>query len=107
MHRIIVMTLLTLLPLSSCATPKAKHMPVTPQRFACSGDRPAQISLLSPDEAKLTFEEKSYMLNRIETASGVKYGNRDIQFWNKGVDAMITQDDGAMATCIVIPKSGL
>lgn len=86
---------------------KYKRMPVTPQPMACSGNVPAHITLYSPTDAKLTFEEKSYDLNRIETASGVRYGNSDITYWNKGIDAMITRKDGTVTSCTYIPKSGL
>jgi len=80
---------------------------VTPQRMVCTGEVPAAITLYSPTDAKLVFEEKAYNLSRIETASGVKYGNSDITYWNKGIDAMITKDDGAVTTCTYVPKSGL
>ncbi len=91
----------------SCTTTKHRKAPVTPQPMACTGNVPAQITLYSPTDAKLTFEEKTYALNRIETASGVKYGNDDITYWNKGIDAMITRKDGSVSTCTYIPKSGL
>lgn len=55
----------------------------------------------------MNFEEKNYDLNRIETASGVKYGNRSVTYWNKGIDALITRDDGTMTTCTYTPKQGL
>jgi len=100
---------LLLLPLiaSGCATKKYGHAPVTPQVMSCSGNVPAAVTLYSPAEAKLTFEEKSYELNRLETASGVQYGNSDITFWNKGIDAMIIRKDGSMTTCTYMPKGGL
>ena len=99
---------LLLLALTACETSNYKRSPVvTPQPMACSGNVPAQITLYSPDEAKLTYQEKSYILNRIETASGVKYGNGDISYWNKGIDAMITKRDGSITTCTYIPKTGL
>lgn len=92
---------------SGCAGTKYRKAPVTPQPMACTGDVPAQITLYSPTNAKLTFEEKSYELNRIETASGVKYGNDDITYWNKGINAMITRKDGTVSTCTYIPRGGL
>lgn len=99
--------LLLLLALGACETRYKPSPVVTPQRMTCSGNIPAQVTLYSPTDAKLTFEEKSYMLNRIETASGVKYGNREISFWNKGIDAMIIKGSGSITTCTYIPKSGL
>lgn len=103
-----ILTLLTLpLLLSGCAGQKYSKAPVTPQPMNCAGNIPAQVTLFSPSEAKLTFEEKSYDLNRIETASGIKYGNSDISYWNKGIDAMIIRKDGSTTTCTYIPKTGL
>lgn len=80
---------------------------VTPQPMSCTGEIPANITLYSPEEAKLVFEDKAYNLKRIETASGAKYGNSDISYWNKGINAMITKDDGTITTCTYIPRSGL
>lgn len=91
----------------SCTTTKPKRMPVTPQPMACAEKGAASITLYSPAEARLNFENKSYDLNRIETASGVKYGNSDITYWNKGIDALITRKDGSVATCTYVPKNGL
>lgn len=103
--------LLTLLGImlcvTACETGYKKSPVVTPQRMACSGGLPAQITLFSPEDARLTFEGKNYDLRRIRTASGVKYGNSDISFWNKGIDAMITRGNGSMTTCTYIPKNGL
>lgn len=93
--------------LSGCGGTKYGHAPVTPQRMNCSGNVPADVTLYSPAEAKLHFEEKNYTLNRIQTASGVQYGNSDITFWNKGIDAMIIRKDGSMTTCTYMPKNGL
>lgn len=80
---------------------------VTPQKMNCTGNIPAQIILYSPEEAVLTFEGKSYELRRVQTASGVKFENSDISYWNKGIDALITRDDDSMTTCTYIPKQGL
>lgn len=99
--------LLFTLALGACSTPKYGHAPVTPQAMNCSGNLPAQITLYSPSEAKLTFENKNYALSRIAATSGVQYGNSDITYWNKGIDAMITRKDGSMTTCTYVPKGGL
>ncbi|PZQ44846.1 MAG: hypothetical protein DI551_09270 [Micavibrio aeruginosavorus] len=107
-HSLIVPLLVLPLFMAGCeSAPKYKHAPVTPQRMSCTGGVPADVTLYSPVEAKLNFESKSYTLNRIETASGVQYGNSDISFWNKGIDAMIIRKDGTMTSCTYIPRSGL
>lgn len=105
------MTLKHIAPLLLCLAVAAcsstpKRIPVTPQPMACAG-APAQITLYSPTDAKLTFEDRSYALNRIETASGVKYGNDEVTYWNKGIDAMITRKDGTTTECTYVPRSGL
>ena len=99
--------LLAALFLPGCETGYKRSPVVTPQRMVCTGNVPAQVTLYSPQEATLNFDKKSYDLKRIETASGVKYGNSDVTFWNKGIDAMITRDDGSIITCTYIPKTGL
>lgn len=104
---ILLLALFPVLLTGGCGGAKYGHAPVTPQAMSCAGNVPAQVTLFSPAEAKLTFEDKSYDLNRIETASGVQYGNSDITYWNKGIDAMIIRKDGSMTTCTYIPKSGL
>lgn len=104
----IVFSLSLALLLTGCGGgQKYGHAPVTPRAMTCSGGTAAQITLFSPAEAKLVFEDNSYTLGRIETASGVQYGNSDITFWNKGIDAMITRKDGSISTCTYLPKGGL
>ena len=101
---------LALLPLllSGCGGTKYGRSPVvTAQQMSCAGNHPAQVTVYSPEEAKLTFEEKAYELNRVQTASGAQWANSDITFWNKGIDAMVIRKDGSMTTCTFMPKSGL
>ena len=95
------------LTLAACQSGSNRSPVVTPQKMTCAGDKPAQVILYSPEEAVLTFEEKAYELRREETISGAKYANRSISFWNKGIDALITRDDGTVTTCTFIPKQGL
>jgi len=102
-----LLPLLILLTVTACATGPKRSPVVTPQPMSCTGNIPASVTLYSPTEAKLTYADKSYMLNRIETASGVKYGSREISFWNKGIDAMIIRGDGSMTSCTYVPRAGL
>lgn len=99
--------LLLALSVAGCTGPKYGHAPVTPQAMHCANGTPAQVTLYSPAEAKLVFEDKAYTLERIETASGVKYGNSSVTYWNKGIDAMIIRKDGSMTTCTFAPRNGL
>lgn len=97
---------LTLL-LAACESGYKKSPVVTAQPMSCSGNVPAQVTLYSPDDATLTFEDKNYELRRVASPSGVKYGNRDLTFWKQGIDALITRKDGTMTSCTYIPRSGL
>jgi len=92
---------------AGCAGGPTRSPVVTAQYLSCDGGTPAAITLYSPEEAKLSYQNKAYMLSRIETASGAKYGNRSITFWNKGVDALIETDDGGVSHCQFLPKPGI
>lgn len=108
MSKRIIIVLIPILLLTACAgSSKVRKMPVTPQKMSCSNGTAAQITLLSPDHAKLTFEGQNYNLERTQTASGVQYGNSKITYWNKGIEAMITQKGGSATICSYIPQNGL
>ncbi len=107
MKKFAALPIMMCLALTACETGYKKSPVVTAQRMSCTGDVPAAITLYSPTEAKLVFEDKAYDLNRVETASGVKYANSSISYWNKGIDALITRSDNSMTTCTYVPKSGL
>ena len=94
--------------LTACETSKPrKRMPVTPQRMVCTGGVPASITLYSPEEARLAFHEKAYHVERESSETGIKYANREISYWNKGISAIITTKDGTESICEYIPKAGL
>lgn len=99
--------LVLVMMVGACETTPKKKMPVTPQPMSCSGGIPASITLYSPEEAKLSFDEKTYSLTRVSSTTGVKYSNGKVSYWNKGIDAMVTKEDGTMTTCTYIPKAGL
>ncbi len=101
----IIACLLIALTLASCASQPKKRPVVTPRPLSCN-DQPAQITFYSPDEAKLTYAGKSYALERQVSASGAKYGNRTVTFWNKGIDATLTFGD-TVIPCTYVPKKGL
>lgn len=104
---VVFIVVITVLALSACQSGFGRSPVVTPQKMTCADGAPAQITLYSPEEAVLIFEEKSYDLRRTQTASGVKFENSNISFWNKGIDALITRHDGSMTTCTYVPKQGL
>lgn len=94
--------------LTACETSKPrKRMPVTPQQMICNGGVHASITLFSPEEARLVFNEKPYRLKREVVASGVKYASSDISYWNKGISATIAAKDGTSTICEYVPKAGL
>ncbi len=105
----LVLCLLGIIPLTltGCESGSQKRLPVTPQPMSCAGNIPAQITLYTPEEAKLIFEGKSYNLKRAPSASGIKYSNSDVTYWNKGIDALIIRADGTTTNCTYIPKAGL
>ncbi|MFA5591867.1 MAG: MliC family protein [Micavibrio sp.] len=105
-----VMALLVLLTLAGCASSQTKkrRIPVTPQPMVCEDGSPAQITLFTPDEARLVFAGKAHALKRQKsTDGGIQYGNKQIIFWNKGIDAAITPSGAAPAHCTYVPRSGL
>jgi len=104
--RFSLIALLTL-GLAACETGYKRTKVVTPQRLSCTGEVPASLTLYANNDAALNFEEKTYDLERVETANGVKYANSDISIWNKGVSALITRADGSMTSCTFMPKPGL
>jgi len=93
--------------LAACGTSYKRSPVVTAQHLSCDGGIPAAITLYSPEDAMLSYNDQAYDLSRIETASGVKYGNDDIVFWNRGVTATIETGEGAEHTCSFVPKSGI
>lgn len=94
--------------LSACeSTKKSKRMPVTPQQMICNDGINASITLYSPEEARLVFNETPHRVKRESVESGVRYANSDISYWNKGISATITMKDGSTSTCEYKPKAGL
>ena len=108
MAKKVSLCLLILLSLCACQSGYKRSPVVTPRSMLCEGDIPAKITLYSPEEAKLDFLSKSYMLNRIETAAGdVRYQNKSIGFTKHGVSTVITAPNTAPVYCSDIPQKGL
>lgn len=43
--------------------------------------------------AQIIYKGEEYILSQLRTASGVKYANEQISFWNKGDEALIEKED--------------
>lgn len=86
-------------PLSPVA---AKTTVRGPFVFACSGDSgaPMTVTFLGAkgDRAKLVFQGETVMAKQAMAASGARYVAKDIEFWNKGDDAMV-EWRGAKLNC--------
>lgn len=69
--------------------------PVTrgPFAFACFGDRPATLTVtyLGADagKARLTLRGESVVAKHAVSADGGLYTAKDVEFWNKGEDAVV------------------
>lgn len=105
--RFALFALMIPLALTACETPRKRTPVVTPQPMSCEDGSQARITLYSPEDARLVFGGKAYDLDRVITASGVKYENRQISYWNKGIEAMITPKGLPTVICTYVPKSGL
>lgn len=53
-------------------------------------DRDIFNSEMTDTNIKFDFDGKSYDLPHVEAASGAKYANDEIEFWNKGEEVTIT-----------------
>jgi membrane-bound inhibitor of C-type lysozyme len=77
-------------PLSSV---DAKAVVRGPFVFTCSGDSNAALSVTflgaKADRAKLVFKGDTVMAKQAMAASGARYVAKDIEFWNKGDDAIV------------------
>jgi membrane-bound inhibitor of C-type lysozyme len=93
--------------LAACESGYKRTKVVTPQRLSCTGDIPATLTLYANHDAALNFEGKSYNLERVESTSGVKYANKNINIQINGISAIITRKEGAMTHCMFMPKPGL
>ena len=77
-------------PLSSA---NAKTTTRGPFVFACSGDSNALLTVAflgaNASRAKLVFRGATVTAKQAMAASGARYVAKDIEFWNKGDDAII------------------
>jgi membrane-bound inhibitor of C-type lysozyme len=77
-------------PLSSV---DAKAVVRGPFVFTCSGDSNAALTVTflgaKADRAKLVYKGDTVMAKQAMAASGARYVAKDIEFWNKGDDAIV------------------
>lgn len=90
----------------AAAAPLASAHAKTPVRgpfvFTCSGDPNAALTVTflgaNADRAKLVFKGETVLAKQAMSASGARYVAKNIEFWNKGDDAMV-EWRGAKLNC--------
>jgi membrane-bound inhibitor of C-type lysozyme len=87
-----------------CARPE----PTAPRRvtFLCPGGT-LLFATFFPDEdrMRLTVDGTDYDLPRLISASGARYGNAGVTFWNKGREALFQRLGGpSYAGCVAQPE---
>jgi membrane-bound inhibitor of C-type lysozyme len=77
---------------SSPARPKSHRMPV-PRKFSysCDGGTTVKVTLRE-NHARVTFKDKSYAMNQVQSGSGVRYAEGHIVWWSKGFEGFL-QDE--------------
>jgi membrane-bound inhibitor of C-type lysozyme len=87
---IIAAVLAAAAPLSSA---HAKATVRGPFVFTCTGDPNAALAVTflgaNANRAKLVFKSETVMAKQAMAASGARYVAKNIEFWNKGDDAMV------------------
>lgn len=69
-----------------CLTACSKEPSSIP--YLCN-DKPLLLNVIDDSSAELTFSNKKYMLMNEQSASGVKYINKEVLFWSKERSAML------------------
>ena len=57
--------------------------------FLCDGGEVVSFRFLGPDVIELDTEAGRYILRQERTASGARYLDEDVSFWQKGDEAML------------------
>lgn len=87
---IVAVVLAAAAPLSSA---HAKAIVRGPFVFTCSGDPNAALTVTflgaNANRAKLAFKGETVLAKQAMAASGARYVAKNIEFWNKGDDAMV------------------
>lgn len=77
-----------LLALGACS-PEAKDAGSEVFVFNCTDNLTASIRYLDPETAELTVNGGNHLLQRQRSASGARYVGPEVEFWNKGREAML------------------
>ena len=76
-----------------------------PFSFACMGDAPANLTVTylgaKAERARLKFKGESVVAKLAVSADGGLYSAKDVEFWNKGDDAVL-EWRGAKLKCALL-----
>ena len=76
-------------PATPSAQPKSHRMPVERKlSYACDGGLTVNVALREQN-ARVTFKDKSYSMKQVRSASGVRYSDGAIIWWNKGYEGFL------------------
>jgi membrane-bound inhibitor of C-type lysozyme len=102
MYRSFVVVAAVLTATAPLSSAHAKTTVRGPFVFTCSGDADAALTVTflgaNADRAKLVFKGETVMAKQAMAASGARYLAKNIEFWNKGDDAMVAWR-GAKLNC--------
>jgi membrane-bound inhibitor of C-type lysozyme len=102
MNRSFVVVAAVLTATAPISSVHAKTTVRGPFVFTCSGDANAALTVTflgaKADRAKLVFKGETVMAKQAMAASGARYVAKNIEFWNKGDDAMVAWR-GAKLNC--------
>ena len=117
MNNLFLLSLVSAVLLSACASPQAGTAPSSsgvddfipdPRPLAktmvydCSGYR--FTSRLGPGEMAVWFEDRYVILSQVRSASGVKYREGDILFWLKGEEGILVRGEQQYRDCRQLPR---
>ena len=71
--------------------------------FQCSGVGALTIRHIGPDSIELDSGSLSAVLRRVRVASGTRYLNDELEFWNRGEEALYIVN-GEKHECVVEPE---
>jgi membrane-bound inhibitor of C-type lysozyme len=102
MNRSLVIVATVLAAAAPLAFAHAKTPVRGPFVFTCSGDPNAALTVTflgaNANRAKLVFKGETVLAKQAMAASGARYVAKNIEFWNKGDDAMV-EWRGAKLNC--------